>query len=191
MADYEWSDSRRVNSDCVDTLTTWYYIAGWRITCIQNHSWTLLHGQTVGGLTMYCFDAFITWNHFEGLHNLPIIETTVDDIEWLDSRRVDYVLWSYTYHLISYRQCDPWHLMFTKDPQSLDFLQARFVHSSMEKKHKILYSKGAHFKTCPAFTLITLGLMWKLCHKMSTFPRDQCSVLPARILKDCTSSHLL
>ena len=31
-----------------------------------------------------------------------------------------------------YRRCDLWHLMFTIKPQSLDFLQARFVHSSME-----------------------------------------------------------
>ena len=35
-----------------------------------------------------------------------------------------------------YRRCDLWHHMFTKDPQSLDFLQARFVHSSMKENIK-------------------------------------------------------
>ena len=35
-----------------------------------------------------------------------------------------------------------------------------------------LWWKGAHMylKTCQAFTFITLGLMWILWHKMSTFP---------------------
>ena len=32
--------------------------------------------------------------------------------------------------------------------------------------------------------------MWKLSHKMSTFPCDQCSILPARLPKDCTRSKL-
>ena len=35
-----------------------------------------------------------------------------------------------------YRRCDLWHHMFTKEPPSLDFLQAWFVHSSMEENIK-------------------------------------------------------
>ena len=37
------------------------------------------------------------------------------------------------FDLQSIKRCDLWHHMFTKEPQSLDFLQARFVHSSMEE----------------------------------------------------------
>ena len=78
--------------------------------------------------------------------------------------------------------------MFTKEPPSLDFLQAWFtciIHSSMEENIKSLYFikiamsnlyqvliwwKGAHLKTCPAFPFLTLGLTWKLWHKMKNFP---------------------
>ena len=45
-----------------------------------------------------------------------------------------------------YRQCDDlWHLyhMFTKEPPSLDFLQARFVHSSMENNIKSYFMEIA------------------------------------------------
>ena len=37
---------------------------------------------------------------------------------------------------------------------------------------------------------ITFGFVWKLWRKMSTFPYDQCSILPARLAKECTRSHL-
>ena len=100
-----------------------------------------------------------------------------------------------------YWRCDLWHHMFTKEPQSPDFLQARFVHSSMKEDIKSYISWRLH---CPihinfwyvekghqAFTFITLGFMWKLSHKMSIFPYYQCSMLPARIPKVYTRSHLL
>ena len=104
-----------------------------------------------------------------------------------------------------YRRCDLWRHMFTKEPQSLDFLQAWYLHSSMEENIQsytmeitlsnsyqlLIWWKGAHLKTCPALTFIALGFMWKLWPKMPTFPYDQCSILPARLAKECTRSHLL
>ena len=74
------------------------------------------------------------------------------------------------YYLVKNRRCDLWHHMFTQKPQTLDFLQAWFVHSSMEENMKsymlwrlhclILINfwydeRGPHLKTCPAFTFIT------------------------------------
>ena len=90
------------------------------------------------------------------------------------------------------RRCDLWYHMFTKEPQSLDFLQARFIHSLMEENitsyilwrlHCLIpinfwYDERGH-KTCPAFTFITLGFMWKLWHKILTYHRTSAvSCLP-------------
>ena len=100
-----------------------------------------------------------------------------------------------------YRRCDLWHYLLTKEPQSLDFMHGTICTQPIGRKHKILYFmeialgnfyklliwwKGAHLKTCPAFTLIILGFMWKLWHKMSTFPYDvtSVSILPTRIPKN-------
>ncbi len=44
--------------------------------------------------------------------------------------------------LASIRPCYLWHHMFTQEPQSLDFLQAQFVHSSMEEHIQCHISRG-------------------------------------------------
>ena len=57
-------------------------------------------GQTVGGLTVYCVDAFTTWNHTA---NWQIsFKTSVVDIDWSDSRRVDCIPSRCIHHMISY-----------------------------------------------------------------------------------------
>ena len=84
---------------------------------------------------------------------------------------------------------------------SLNFVQARFVHSSMEKNIKSynlcrlhclilikLYERGGTSRS-QLFVHIA-WFMWKLWHTMSTF-HDQCSILPAIKAKECTRSHLL
>ncbi len=86
--DTKWSDSKRVN--CVDTFTTWYHIVGWRSLSILQNQWMTLNGQTVGGMTDTCVDTFTTWYHIASWHSLSF-RTTVDDIEWSDSGRVNYL----------------------------------------------------------------------------------------------------
>ena len=45
-----------------------------------------------------------------------------------------------------------------------------FMEIAMSSSYQFLiWWKGAHLKTCPAFTFITLEFKWKLWHKMSTF----------------------
>ena len=75
------------------------------------------------------------------------------------------------------RRCDLWHHMFTKEPQSLDFLQARFVYSLMEENIKYYILCRLHCLSLinfwydergPAFTFIILEFLWKQWHKMST-----------------------
>ena len=51
----------------------------------------MLNGQTVGGLTVYCVGSFITWYHSAGWHSVSF-RTTVDDVKWTDSRRVNCIL---------------------------------------------------------------------------------------------------
>ena len=54
------------------------------------------------------------------------------------------ICWWSPYFVTIYRQCDLWHLMFTKEPMSLDFLQARFVHSQMEENIKSYILRRLH-----------------------------------------------
>ena len=50
-----------------------------------------------------------------------------------------FVLGKYTFVFWNNRRCDLWHHMFTKKPQSLNFLQAWFVHSSMKENIKYYF----------------------------------------------------
>lgn len=48
------------------------------------------------------------------------------------------------------RSCNLWHRMFTKRPQSLDFLNERFVHSSMEEDIVLYFVEIDLSKICSA-----------------------------------------
>ena len=78
------------------------------------------------------------------------------------------------YQMQQYRRCDLWHHMFTKEPQSLDFLQAWFVHTQWKNKfhedqiclYKLLiWRKGHILKLARLFYFLTLEFMWKWWHK--------------------------
>ena len=48
----------------------------------------------------------------------------------------------------------------------------KFMEIALSNSYQLLiWLKGAHLKTCPAFTFITLVFMWKLWHKISTFTK--------------------
>ena len=51
-----------------------------------------LDGQTVRGLTVYCVNVDAIATLKADIVYLLIFKTTVDDVEWSDSRRVDSVL---------------------------------------------------------------------------------------------------
>ncbi len=65
--------------------------------------WMILNGQTVGGLTMSCVDAFTTRYHIEGRHIVSIIST----IKWMilsgDTIGGLTVYSVHAVHMISYR----------------------------------------------------------------------------------------
>ena len=67
--------------------------------------------------------------------------------------------------------------MFTKEPQSLDFLQARFcTQPNVRKQNLIFYGD---------FTFISLGLMWKIMTQNVNFP-----IWPVQYLACQTSQRM-
>ena len=106
--DIEWWNSRRV--DCVLSRRIHHMIpycrlakfifrgGGLTLKClIPSHCIIIFmclgmtlctNGPIVGGLTVYCLDAFTTWYHIAGSHSF-INQTTVDDNEGSNSARVN------------------------------------------------------------------------------------------------------
>ncbi len=65
----------------------------------DRHSASIIQNKTVGGLTIYCVDAFTTLPLQAGIDHVDS-ETTiaVEEIEWPDCRRVDCVLIMHSPH---------------------------------------------------------------------------------------------
>ena len=68
------------------------------------NTWMILNSQTVGGLTVYCVDAFTMYNFssYCRLIDSFSLQSKVDDIVWLDIIAVDCVLYRCISHMRSY-----------------------------------------------------------------------------------------
>ena len=84
---------------------------------------------------------------------------------------VPQTMWPVTSHV--YKEPQAWTScrQICTQPNGRNHKILYFMEIALSNSYQLLiWWKGAHLKTCPAFTFITLGFMWKLWHKMSTFP---------------------
>ena len=88
--------------------------------------WMRLNSQTVGRLTVYCV---YRSPHDIILHtgNICISKTIVDDIEWADSRRVDFELCGCIHHTLLYCRLTVFFLSFKATVDEIEWSDGRRV----------------------------------------------------------------